>query len=252
MLGCAGSFPSPQSAASGYLVTADDTQGRTWRVVLDLGSGALGPLQRWADPTTLDLVALTHLHADHCADLVVLDVARRHAPGGPCPPLSVWGPDGTADRIAALVGRPTPAFDVHVWQPAVPVVVGPLLLTPVAVDHTVPAFGVRVVGPSEDDPARQVTLSYTGDTDAGPGLDTLAAGADVLLAEAGFADDADAPRGIHLTGARAGAAAHRGGARRLVLTHLLAWDDPQPALARARAAYDGPVALAAPDLLVIV
>ncbi|MCL2848631.1 MAG: MBL fold metallo-hydrolase [Micrococcales bacterium] len=249
VLGCAGSFPSATSPASGYLVSADDAQGRTWHVVLDLGSGALGPLQRWVDHTALDLVAITHLHADHCADLAVLDVARRHHPAGPCPPLPVWGPAGTDDRITALVGKPTPAFDVHVWHPGVQVAVGPMVLTPVAVEHPVPTFGVRVVGPCEAGSARTVTLSYTGDTDTGPGLDELATDVDVLLAEAGFCDD-DAPRGIHLTAARAGAAAQRAGARRLVLTHLAAWDDPQRALARARQTYDGPLDLAVPDMLV--
>ncbi|MCL2468343.1 MAG: MBL fold metallo-hydrolase [Micrococcales bacterium] len=249
VVGCAGSFPSPTSAASGYLVTAEDAQ-RTWQVVLDLGSGALGPLQCWADPTTLDAVAITHLHADHCADLAVLDVVRRYWPGGPCPPLVVWGPDGTAERITALVGKPTSAFDVHVWQPGVPVAVGPLVITPVAMEHTVPTFGVRVVGPSDDDPTRQVTVAYTGDTDEGPGLDTLAASADVLLAEAGFADD-DAPRGIHLTPGRAGSAAQTAGARRLVLTHITPWDDAQHALAQAQASYDGPVDLAVPGMVVV-
>ncbi|MCL2424012.1 MAG: MBL fold metallo-hydrolase [Micrococcales bacterium] len=251
VLGCAGSFPSATSAASGYLVTAEDAHARTWQVVLDLGSGALGPLQRWADPTTLDMVAITHLHADHCADLAVLDVVRRYRHDGPCPPLDVWGPEGTAERITALIGKPTSAFDVHTWQPDTPVVVGPLVITPVPVDHSVTAFGIRVVGPSQFDPTRQVTVSYTGDTDEGPGLDALAHGADVLLAEAGFADD-DAPRGIHLTATRAANAARSGGARRVLLTHIAPWDDPHQALADARKSYDGPVDLAAPGMLVVV
>ena len=33
-------------------VEADDADGRTWRILLDLGSGSLGPLQRYADPRT--------------------------------------------------------------------------------------------------------------------------------------------------------------------------------------------------------
>ena len=83
VLGCAGSFPSPDSAASGYLVQADDADGRTWTVLLDLGNGALSPLQRFGDPTELDAIALSHLHADHVADLVVLNVLRRYRPSGP-------------------------------------------------------------------------------------------------------------------------------------------------------------------------
>lgn len=44
IIGCSGSFPGPQSPASCYLLQAHH-EGRTWSVVLDLGSGALGPLQ---------------------------------------------------------------------------------------------------------------------------------------------------------------------------------------------------------------
>ena len=65
VIGCSGSVPGPASPASCYLVEADDDGGRTWRVVLDLGNGALGPLQRHLDPTTLDAVLLSHLHHDH-------------------------------------------------------------------------------------------------------------------------------------------------------------------------------------------
>ena len=58
MLGCSGSLPGPRSPASGYLVEADDAAGRTWRVLVDLGSGALGPLQRYADLRSLDAIHL--------------------------------------------------------------------------------------------------------------------------------------------------------------------------------------------------
>jgi hypothetical protein len=59
VVGCSGSFPQPDAAASCYLVEADDDDGRTWRVLLDLGSGALGPLQRHADLHALDAVCRT-------------------------------------------------------------------------------------------------------------------------------------------------------------------------------------------------
>ena len=54
VIGCSGSFAGPESAASCYLVEADDADGRTWRILLDLGSGALGALQRYADPASVD------------------------------------------------------------------------------------------------------------------------------------------------------------------------------------------------------
>ncbi len=281
VVGCAGSFPSAESACSAYLVQADDQDGRTWTVLLDLGNGALGPLQRFWNVRDLDAIALSHLHADHVADLAVLAVARRYRPEGTLPPLPVWGPEGTAERLAQIAGTDDPAastdgqFDVHRWDPAAPVRVGPLTLAPVPMNHSVPCFGVRITGPSESGGARvlgtgcavrraagapsaprdtdaagssgTVTLSYTGDTDAGPGLDALADDADLLLAEAAFHEGRDdAFRGIHLTARRAAQAAGHGGTRHLVLTHLPAWNDPSVAEAEAKAVFDGLVTVATP------
>lgn len=256
MIGCAGSFPGPDSAASSYLVQADDAAGRTWSLLLDLGSGALGPLQRVCDPADLDAIGLSHLHPDHFADLCGLYVYLKYRPDGvPRPPLRVLGPFGTASRIGDAYGlEPGESLAdhlaVHTWQPGRTVRVGPMSVTPVAVEHPVPAYGVRVQGPAEDDPARIVTLAYSGDTDACAGLDRLAAGADLLLAEAAFVEGRDdGVRGIHLTGRRAGQAAAAGGVGRLVLTHIPAWNEPEIAVAEAAAVYDGAIELARPGLV---
>ncbi|GAB4070578.1 MBL fold metallo-hydrolase [Angustibacter speluncae] len=255
VVGCSGSLPGPSSPASCYLVEADDPQGRTWRVVLDLGSGALGPLQGYTDPRTVDAVALSHLHADHCLDLCGLYVSLRYHPSGPpAVRLPVHGPTGTAARLARAYDlAPDPGMsaelDVREWTAGVPVRVGPLTLTPHPVEHPVEAYALRVEGPAEDDPSRRVVLAYSGDTDACPGLQTAADGADLLLAESAFEEARDATRGIHLTGLRAGESARDAGAARLVLTHLPPWNDPDVAVADARRAYDGPIDLAAPGML---
>ena len=98
IIGCSGSFPGPQSPASCYLLQAHH-EGRTWSVVLDLGSGALGPLQQYVDPTTLDAVVLSHLHADHFLDLCGLYVMQRYHPHGFQRPVPVWGPMDTPVRV---------------------------------------------------------------------------------------------------------------------------------------------------------
>ena len=83
-----GSYPGPDSPASCYLVEADQ-DGRTWRVLLDLGSGALGRLHRHADPLSIDGVFISHLHPDHWFDMsgyYVLRSTTRPAGshGSPC------------------------------------------------------------------------------------------------------------------------------------------------------------------------
>src|SRR5690606_9229976 len=91
VLGCAGSFPGPDSPCSSYLVEADD-----FRLLLDFGTGSLSGLQRYASLTSVDAILLTHLHADHILDACSYVVVRRYAPEGPYPPLPLYGPAGTA------------------------------------------------------------------------------------------------------------------------------------------------------------
>jgi ribonuclease BN (tRNA processing enzyme) len=244
VVGCSGSYPGPDSPASCYLLEADHTdvsgERRTWRILLDLGSGALGALHRYADPLAIDAVLLTHLHADHCLDLAGYYVLRKYHPSGPQPRIPVWGPTGTADRMARAYDLPVDPgmhqeFDFRTW--AGDIEVGPFAVRPVAVEHPVPAFGLRVT-------VDGATVAYSGDTAPCPGLDAVAEGADLLLAEASFRAGDDNPTGLHLTGADCGDVADRRGAKRLLLTHVPPWHDPQVALAEAATRYDGPLELA--------
>ena len=126
-----------------------------------------------------------------------------------------------------------------------------MTVLPVAMDHPVPAYGMRVTGPAADDPTRTVTLAYTGDTDECAGLTLLADGADLLLAEAAFVEGRDDEvRGVHLTGRRAGRTARTAGAGLLVLTHVPAWNPPGVAVEEARTEFDGALLLAHPGLVV--
>ena len=248
VVGCAGSFPSPDSPASCYLVEADDAEGRPVRILLDLGSGALGPLQRYARLDALDAVVLSHLHPDHFMDVCGLYVARRYAPAGPAPgPLPVYGPQGTAERIRqAYGGDPTgfsDTFDVHELVDGRPVTLGPLTVTPYRVEHPVEAYGLRLEAQAG---RRTEVLAYTGDTDSCENLLPLAKGADLFLAEASFQEGRDEARGVHLTGLRAGQAAADAGCRRLLLTHVPVWTDPDVVLAEARSAFPGPVQIVRP------
>jgi ribonuclease BN (tRNA processing enzyme) len=254
VVGCAGSFPAPDSAASCYLVEADDEQGRTWRLVLDLGSGALGPLQRYAPLGGLDGVLLSHLHPDHFLDVCGLYVARQYLPGGPAEGrLPVYGPRGAAERIRQAYGGDRAgleaSFDVRELCDGSAVRIGPLTVTPYRVEHPVETFGLRVERRAG---ARTEILAYTADTDSCPALLPLAEGADVLLAEASFQEGRDVDRGVHLTGLRAGRLAAEAGCRRLVLTHVPVWTDPDVVEAEARSAFSGAIERARPGAVLVV
>ncbi|WP_153394242.1 MBL fold metallo-hydrolase [Ornithinicoccus halotolerans] len=248
VVGCAGSFPGPQSPASCYLLTAEH-EGRTWRVALDLGNGALGALQRYADPRELDAVVLSHLHPDHCLDLTSLKVVLNHAPGSGGTPgadrLPVHGPAGTAERLARAYGVAaaedvTDVYDVREVADREPFEVGPFRITPVRVEHPVTAYGYRVLAPHGR------TLAYTGDTDSCPALAPLLRDADLALMDAAFLEDRDTGRGVHLTARRAAQAAVEADVRRLLLTHIPAWNDREATRAEAARVWPGEVELAEP------
>lgn len=239
MIGCSGSYPGPDSAASSYLVE-EIAGGRTWRILLDLGSGALGTLQRYIDPLSVDAVFLSHLHADHCLDLCGYYVLRKYHPHGSQLRLPVWGPEGTALRMAKaydLDESPgmNQEFDFRPHQDVVRV--GPFTVTSVPVAHPVTAYALRVEAGGR-------VLAYSGDTGPCAGLEGAARDADLFICEASFLEGEDNPPDLHLTGRQAGEAATAAGARRLMLTHVPPWHDAGRVRSEAAPAYAGPTSLA--------
>jgi ribonuclease BN (tRNA processing enzyme) len=91
-------------------------------------------------------------------------------------------------------------------------------------------------------------LAYSADTGPCEELVGVAEGADLALFESSFEEGRDdaAPPDLHLTGRQAAEYASRAGVRRLVLTHLPPWNDPDASLDAAATAFDGPLELARP------
>jgi ribonuclease BN (tRNA processing enzyme) len=216
VVGCSGSAPGPGSACSCHLVESGG-----FRLLLDLGTGAVGPLQRYASVTDIDAVFISHGHADHCHDLRSLRYLRARADSGMCP---VYGSADVAATAAPVAVEPVPAS------------IGPWAVRTAPGRHHRPNQAIRL-----DD-----RLCYTGDTAPCPGVEEIADGCAVLLAEAaGF--DADRPEN-HLTAGDAGRLAARSHTRLLVLTHLRPWHDPGRILAEASRHAPCPVVLAVPGL----
>lgn len=227
VVGCSGSFPGPDSACSSYLV-----EHAGFALVLDLGNGALGALQRYVDPRAVDALVLSHLHADHWIDVVPYAFARMGHPDGPGSRLPVYGPAGTRERIAAALGKPAAAvdrsFDV---RPIGDGAIGPFAARFTRANHPVETYAVRL-------DADGASLAYTADTGASAEVTELARGADLLLAEASVAEpgpgEKPKPANLHLSGLDAASMAHAAGVGRLVLTHLVPWADQERILAEAR------------------
>lgn len=238
VVGCSGSFPSAESPCSSYLVEADG-----FKVVLDLGNGALGALQKYCGLYDIDAILLSHLHADHCIDLCAYWVARNYRLEG-CPePVPVYGPEGTAGRLARAYDMPelpgmTEVFDFRTLAEG-SFELGPLTVTVARVNHPVEAFAFRI-----DHGDR--SLVYSGDTGECPELVELARGADLFLCEAAYTHGKETFTAVHLNGREAGQHAAAAGVGRLVLTHIPPWTDPEVNRRDAAAFFDGPVELARP------
>ncbi|MFT4189043.1 MAG: MBL fold metallo-hydrolase [Aeromicrobium sp.] len=234
IVGCAGSYPGPDSAASCYLVEAEQ-DGRVWRLVLDMGNGSLGQLHRYIDPRGIDAVALSHLHPDHCIDLVSLVVLAKYHPQGPYDRVKVIAPRGGEEYLAAAGGPggepPLDALTFGVWEDEPEQQLGPFSIRVAPVKHPVPAFAMRIQ-------AGDSVLVYSGDTGPTEALDELAADADVFLCEASFVESAVNPPDLHLTGKEAGECALKADVGRLLITHIPDWTDADEVESDLRAVYD--------------
>ena len=237
VVGCSGSTPGPESAASCYLVEADG-----FRVLLDLGSGAVGPLQSVVALHEIDAIVLSHLHPDHCLDMTALAVVLRYGPTPPARPVTVLAEPGALDRLASAYypGSEPTVFDGLFDFVVAADRLGPFAVRTTPVRHPVPAVAVRleyVNATGQGGP----TLVYSGDTGASPELVELARGAGTFLCEASWGGSPAPVPDLHLSGADAGEHARAAGVGRLLITHVPPWESVAAAVQAAGSAFDGPV-----------
>ncbi|HEX3778392.1 MAG TPA: MBL fold metallo-hydrolase [Pseudonocardiaceae bacterium] len=263
ILGCRSGSPADGQPSSGYLV---ETAGA--RLLLDCGPGIAVALSERVTPWTLDGVVISHLHSDHCYDLLPIGKSilssTLEVPGGPrrraerprsVPLLAPAGSSELFARWAKLFPVTTipmldrafeTGFDVREYYDGASYRIGDCAISLRELKHVRTNCGIRVESPTG-------TLVYSGDTGMTPALVELAAGADVLLCEATFSEPDRSEHG-HLAAAEAGQVAAEAGVGELVLTHF-ASTEPQWLASLPRAAateFDGPIRLAAPGLRIPV
>ncbi len=239
VVGCSGSFPSADSACSSYLLEADG-----FRLLIDMGNGALGELQRHCGLYDLDAVLLSHLHADHCIDMCAYFVARyyRHE-GGPATAIPVYGPAGTERRLNIAYGDVpdekcmSEVFDFRTLRP------GSFRIGPFDDHHRPghpPGRGVRLPDRVRRAGAGVLRRHRALRPAARPSPRAPTSSCARRPSRYGKEDIPD----LHLNGREAGQAASSAGADRLVLTHIPPWTNPSLNLRDAQAAFAGPVELA--------
>jgi ribonuclease BN (tRNA processing enzyme) len=241
VLGKSPSWPDAGGACSGYLVEDGQTS-----MVVDCGSGVFAQLRTVRDYIDVDAIVISHMHADHFADLIPYACALTYGPRERPPrPQLMLPPDGvrSLQLMAAAGGHGDTlvpqAFDVSEYDPASRARVRTLRLRFQPVPHFVPANAIEVTSTAADG-----RFTYGADHRATEALDGFAAGTDLLMLEATLSErEPEASRG-HMTAAEAGALAARCEARRLVLVHISDELDAGHAVAAAQRAYRGPVEVA--------
>jgi len=236
ILGSGGPIPDDRRASAGYLVWVD---GRA-RALVDVGGGTFQRFgEAGASVDDLEVIALTHLHADHSADLPALlkgtyfgdrrrDLVVVGPSGdGPFPAVgeflrAMFGPEGAYAYLGWLVDeggsfslRPV-EIDRTVREPQSVDVEG-MELEAVGVEHgPVPALGYRLrVGGT--------TLAFSGDQNGdNPAFVELARGADILVMHHAVPEGVDAAAAkLHAEPSEIAAAASDAGVGTLVLSHLM-------------------------------
>jgi ribonuclease BN (tRNA processing enzyme) len=240
VLGGAGAYPPAGGACSGYLLEHDG-----FRLLIDPGYAVVPRLLERLPAEAIDAVLVSHGHPDHVADLNPLLRARAMRPDPP-PSLRAYALPSALDPVLALDSATSlhGACDVRAIEAGGSLSIGPFDVATRSLPHFVPNVGVRII-------AGAVSVTYTGDAGPTDALVELAAGTDLLIAEATYVDGVpDASAGNLNDAAEVGRQARAARAGRLMVTHLWPGTDPGASLAAARRAFSDPVDVATPGLVV--
>jgi len=279
VLGTASQVPTRTRNHNGYLLLWDG-QG----YLFDPGEGTQRQMTHaGVSATQVDRICLTHVHGDHCYGLP--GVLSRMALDGVTHPVHVHYPASGEDVVRALVSVASPGLDLrlHPHDEAGEVAPG-LDVRPLR--HRIETFGYRLVEPDgrtmlperlaaagiagpdvgrlrregrlgavrlEDVsvPRRGQRFAFVMDTAPCAGAEELAAGADLLVVESTFADEAAdlAREYLHLTAGQAGALGAAAGVRTVLLTHFSSrYADLEPLRRQAQESAGDASVLLAHDL----
>jgi ribonuclease BN (tRNA processing enzyme) len=253
VLGKSPSWQDADGACSGYLIEENGTS-----LLLDCGNGVFSKLRRYRDYIAIDAVVISHLHADHFLDLIPFSYALTYAPRQQPVPVDrwpgtdkparpvLWAPKGATETFRRVVGSwgnedlIENAFDLHEYDPANTVEIGPLRVRFAEVPHYLPTCAIDITSTANG----SGRFTYGADSAPTDELVRFADGSDLLMIEATLPrPERGGVRG-HLTPAEAGDHGCRAKVGRLVITHISDELDELWARNEAQKAFGGPVSVA--------
>lgn len=242
ILGYWGGYPTRNEGTSSYLLESDG-----FHLMIDAGSASLIALEKHLDPLELNALLLTHYHADHIADVGVLQYTRqlkrldnneRRAPI-----LPIYGHQEDQENFKRLtMERITEGVGYNENEE---LIIGPFEITFMKTLHPVPCYALRI-----KEVHTKKVLIFTADSGYLPQFIPFSRDADVLLADTNLFKGMENHR-VHMTSIEVARIAKEAKIPKLVLTHLPQEGDLD--LLKAQAVNESPkteVILAKKDMVI--
>nr|WP_319219199.1 MBL fold metallo-hydrolase [uncultured Trichococcus sp.] len=209
ILGCMGGYPTKDIGTTAYLLTADG-----FRLLIDVGSNALLSLEHHLDPLDLDALILTHYHADHIADLGVLQYTfqlKEPAEGKSKKILPIYG--HAESEFFRLLEMPGVSEGIA-YAPEEILELGPFRIRFLKTIHPVPCYALRI-----QEIATGKVFVFGADSAYLAAFVPFVKDADLFLADANLFNGNERHH-AHMTAGEVGAIAEAAAVKQLILTHL--------------------------------
>jgi len=211
--------PEVNRHSSGYLLKVEGQN-----IVFDFGRGVLDHLMKsGVEYTDIDVIFITHTHADHCSELASLlhiSLAESIKGARRTKEIVIYGPEGIKDTINNILK----AFGLADRKPRYNVVVRELgdgdkiegngwIVSSYNVMHSkkIKCLAYRLESSGK-------VFAYSGDTKDCPGLRKVCENADIAVIEASWPKEVESTD--HLIGEETGKIAQESGVKKLVFTHV--------------------------------
>lgn len=235
VVGFWGAYPEKSEATSSYLIEKDG-----FKLLLDCGSGALSQLPKYTDPYELDAVILTHYHNDHMADIGVLQyymLVQNGIRNGD-KHLPIYGHSYDKEAFARLNHDFTKG---HVYDPVVPLDLGPFTITFFETEHPVICFAMRISDGEN-------TFVFTADSSYKEGFIPFSKKADLFITDCNFYEGQDGTKAGHMNSKECAILAKEADVKTLVLSHHPHFGDRKKLVIEAEKYFRGNICLASSGL----
>ena len=213
IIGNNGGYPRAGGVGMGMLLQSGEAN-----ILLECGAGVVSKLQQFVQLYRIDIIIISHLHADHYSDLGVFRYATqmhlRDSLRSEKPKLYL--PEGCIEKLDILFQGISDNFEIITISETRQFREGNLILSFMKVPHskTKKCYATKIEADSKK-------IVYSGDTGYFDKLKLFAANADLFICEAGVEEKfKEFAQGRHLTPKQAAEIAKQANVKQLLLTHI--------------------------------